>query len=287
MLIWCLQCLARFIPVGGLTGLMLLTGSPTLAEVTDFSSLDRMLGPQSAPAMEELFGLSLRHQPLPAQTYLHDGHRYTQQGNYHQALLTYLSAFVLEPQNPDVLAAVGLALWHLEQPQQALSYLQQAHQLAPQRDDIWLWLSALQLQTTPLAFRSVPSAAPWLGHESANLLLSLADYARTQSHLDMAMTLYRQLAAQYPDDPRLQSRLGDGYLAQNNTLMAVVAYRHWTRLAPAEPTAYYQLAQALALRQRRPEAIVTFQQALDLFQEQEDFRGAAMVNAALQELHSD
>jgi len=63
-----------------------------------------------------------------------------------------------------------------------------------------------------------------------------------------------------------------------------VAYRRLVELSPQNPEALYELGLALQGRDRLDEAIATFEQALTLYQQQNNAEGIAKVEAVLEEL---
>jgi tetratricopeptide (TPR) repeat protein len=62
--------------------------------------------------------------------------------------------------------------------------------------------------------------------------------------------------------------IADIYLDQEEHLKAIVTYRQLIKLDPQNPYPYFHLGQALKGRGRNSEAVESFQQARDLFQQQ-------------------
>ena len=238
-----------------------------------------------------------RPRPLSVSSYLNQGHTYAGLGNHRQAILTYLPALALAPDNPDVLAAIGLAYWHLQQPARAAWFFEQAHRHAPERDDIYMLLSTLQLELeNPQIGAGLSSLPPSPGDHnyrgmvqtfSLSALQQAGDRALLAGNFALAQRFYQRLLVIDPDNAAAYLHLGDCYMAQQDYLMAIVSYRYSSQLAPANPIPYYRLAMALKQHQRHQEAGQVLEKALELFSFQGNVMGVELAKTALHRLKTD
>jgi len=231
--------------------------------------------------------------PLPVSSYLNQGYTYAGLGNHRQAILSYLPALTLEPDNPDVLAAMGLAYWHLNDLGRAAWFLQQAHSYAPERTDIYALLITLQLRLGSFmagAFLSPPgntsggSRSDCLAVLPAlrfSTLQQAGDNAQASGNFTLAQRFYQQAMALEPRNPQVYLRLGNSYMAQQDYLMAIVSYRYAVQLDSTNPVPYYQLAMALKEHSRDREAEDVLERALELFSFQGNVMGVELVETAL------
>lgn len=262
-------------------------------------SLVSMTADNSLKFLGQLDSDERRHlaRPLSVSSYLNQGYVYASLGNHRQAILAYLPALALAPDHPDVLAAIGLAYWHLQQPARAAWFFQQAHRHAPERDDIYMLLSTLQLQLensqTELQLSLLPPSPQ--DHNSYGMVQTLAsstlrkagENAQAAGNFALAQRFYQRLAEIDPDNAGTYLHLGDSYMAQQDYLMAIVSYRYSCQLAPANPIPYYRLAMALKQHQRDQEAQQVLEKALELFSFQGNVMGVELTKTALHSLETD
>jgi tetratricopeptide (TPR) repeat protein len=231
--------------------------------------------------------------PLSVNSYLNQGYTYAGLGNHRQAILSYLPALALAPDNPDVLTAVGIAYWHLNELERAAWFLQQAHNYAPEQHDIYVLLSTIHLQlgssvagTSPLPLNNTNAPGSFsspgvLQTVSLSTLQQAGDNAQSAGNFALAQRFYQRAMALDPHNAEVYFRLGNSYMAQQNYLMAIVSYRYSAELDPINPIPYYQLAMALKEHRREGEAEDVLERALELFSFQGNVMGVELVETAL------
>ncbi len=244
----------------------------------------------------ELLNVELQQgqpRPLSVNSYLNQGYTYAGLGNHRQAILSYLPALVLAPDNPDVLTAMGLAYWHLNELERAAWFLQQAHSYAPEQHYIYVLLNTIQLQIgssvagtslLPLNAANTPgsfSSPGVLETVSFSTLQQAGDNAQSSGNFALAQRFYQRAMVLDPHNAEVYLRLGNSYMAQQDYLMAIVSYRYSAELDPINPVPYYQLAMALKEHKRDGEAEQVLEKALELFSFQGNVMGVELVETAL------
>jgi tetratricopeptide (TPR) repeat protein len=234
-----------------------------------------------------------RPRPRSVNSYLNQGYTYAGLGNHRQAILSYLPALTLEPDNPDVLKAMGLAYWHLNELERAAWFFQQAHSYAPEQHDIYVLLNTIQLQigsseagTSLASLRSTYTQGGFnspgaLQTVSLSTLRQAGDNAQSAGNFSLAQRFYQRAMALDPHNAEVYLWLGNSYMAQQDYLMAIVSYRYSAELDPINPVPYYQLAIALKEHKRDQEAEQVLEKALELFSFQGNVMGVKLVETAL------
>ncbi|XQQ07966.1 MAG: tetratricopeptide repeat protein [Leptolyngbya sp. IPPAS B-1204] len=94
----------------------------------------------------------------------------------------------------------------------------------------------------------------------------------------------RKAVAVQPSLREAHLELGELYLEEQDYLRAIVAYRKLVELDPQDADAHFQLGVALQSRERNREALKSYQQARELYQQQNNQEGVQKAEAAIDEI---
>ncbi len=165
---------------------------------------------------------------IPDLEKLHELHRKGQVDEAQKGFLAYLK---IQPQNAEVLHAVGLIYVEQNKLGEAADYLKAAVEAQP---------------------------------NNPTLRLHLANALKMQGLFGQATTLLNDTLAQYPQYAPGYNNLGTLYYAQGKLTEAVAAYRQALETEPTYIDAYYNLGLALAKNEELEAASQTYQRLLQL-----------------------
>lgn len=200
-----------------------------------------------------------------ATTLLTQATRRHQAGDLTGAIADYERALQLDPQAPEALSNLGLALKHLGRPAEAVARFEQALALRPDVPGVLSNLGAAlkdlgRLDAAVASFRRALTLKP----DYPGALSNLGNALKEQGQFDEAITCYRQALALRPDHPETLSNLGNALRERNLLDEAVDHFRRAITLKPDFPEALSNCGNALKDQGRLDEAIECYEQAIRL-----------------------
>jgi predicted O-linked N-acetylglucosamine transferase (SPINDLY family) len=195
-----------------------------------------------------------------------------QAGALAEAVVLYEQALSHDPNVPEALSNLGLALKDLGRPDAAVARYEQALALKPDVPEV---LSNLGLALKDLGrlgeaiarYRQALALRPNYPEALSNLGNALADQGRA----DEAVACFRQALTLRPNYPEALSNLGIVLRNSGKLDEAIACYERALALKPSLPDTLSNLGDALQQRGRLDEAIARYEQALAL---RPDFAGA-------------
>ncbi len=152
---------------------------------------------------------------LPALVNIADLLRATDRDAQGEAYLT--RALEIEPDNADVHQAMGMWLVRQSRSEEALSYLQQAAELAPEQPYFgYLYAIALNSKGAPKSALEVLEETYRRHTQDRQILVALVTIHRDQGDLDQAIFYAEKLLALQPVDPNAQRLLASLRASKNN-----------------------------------------------------------------------
>jgi tetratricopeptide (TPR) repeat protein len=267
--------------------------------------LDRLTAPDRAANIPEFVNADasaigrIREQFIDDVSYARAAWEYYKSGDYQGAQRQAQKALELNSQNGDALKYLGLSLFGLEKPEEALRYLLQAAQSKPNDGEIQIDLGAIlvakgKLEEGIAHLRRALELAPDSAEACFNL--GVAEFRRGNkpeaakcwtravelkpddfaSQHNLALTLdelgdkdqaiehYRQAARLKPDDAVTQSELGVALCANGATEEGLACLSHAVNLSPANNAVRYTLALNLVRLQQYDQAIAQLLRILRL-----------------------
>jgi tetratricopeptide (TPR) repeat protein len=215
---------------------LFLTHIDAEGESTPPVVLDRFTGDDRAANIPEFVPLpadaiaQIKEQFLDAYSFLRAGMANERTGNYPAAVKAYKRGLEVEPENVELLNALGFALFQQGKSEEAVEALEKA------------------LKVDPLH---------WKAHN--NMALASIDIGE----LELAEAHYRESLAIEPQ-PAIYNDLGFVFERQGMPYEAVEMYRKSIELDPSSATAHYNLATALARGGQFAESEPHFRAALDI-----------------------
>lgn len=205
------------------------------------------------------------------------------------ALAAFQRVVALAPNNAIAYRSIGILLIQQERFAEAIEVLQKAAELDPQEGAIQLSLGIAWLNqgSTPEALEAFERAAHMEPEESGIIHVQIGRILQVEGNVEEALRAYREAVALQPDLVDARKAIADILMEQQDTLMAIVEHRQVIELAPTDASSYYHLGLALRDRGRIPEAIEALEQALNLYQQQNNTEQVQIVEAVLRELQEN
>ncbi len=188
---------------------------------------------------------------------------------FDEAAAEFQAALELEPENPDIMAALGGAFLDMDNYDASVDILNQALAIDAEHP------LALPNLCGALALRgddalSVCQQALEVNEEDADTYNGLGVAYGQQGQFDEAITAFQEAIRLDPEHEWAYNNLGFAYLNLEQFDEAIAALQDAVRVAPDNLTAQLNLAQAYAITEQYEEAIAAYQEALRLAPERAD-----------------
>jgi protein O-GlcNAc transferase len=195
------------------------------------------------------------------------------------AVASFERALAIQPQQPAVLANLGLALLRKGDLDPAIAALRQALTLNPQLVDAYNNLgNALQgtnrFDDAMAVYRQGLAVAP----RSAGLHSNLGFLLQGQSKIDEAIVHFRIALDIDPGHTDAHNNLGNALQAQKKTDEAIVCYRQLLAIDPHNANAHSNLGNALSDIGLLDDAMRSYRQALEISPDFTDARSNLLFN---------
>ena len=234
-----------------------------------------------------LYEQALSHDPNVPEALSNLGLALKDLGRPDAAVARYEQALALKPDVPEVLSNLGLALKDLGKRSEAIARYRQALALRPNYPEALSNLgNALadqgRAEEAIACFRQALMLRPNYPEALSNLGIVL----RNSGKIDEAITCYEQALALKPSLPDTLSNLGDALQQRGRLDEAIARYEQALALRPDFPGALSNLANGLKDRGKADEAIVRCQQALALQPNYPDAHSNLLLTLQYSERHS-
>lgn len=188
---------------------------------------------------------------------------------FDEAAAEFQAALALEPENPDIMAALGGAFLDMGSYDASVDILNQALAIDAEHP------LALSNLCGALALRgddalSVCQQALAVNEGDADTYNGLGVAYGQQGQFDEAITAFQEAIQLDPEHEWAHNNLGFAYLSLEQFDEAIAALQEAVRVAPGNLTAQLNLAQAYAITEQYEDAIAAYQAALRLAPQRAD-----------------
>ena len=179
---------------------------------------------------------------------------------FSESAVSYTQALKLQPNTPDLLFNLGIALTHINRLEEAVTNYQKAIQLQPQFFEAYGNLgTVLQKQGKLEEAISAYQQGLKINPQDARGYFNLGTALRDNGQLDEAVISYKKALQLFPNYTDAHNNLGETLRDQGNMEAAVKSYQAALALNPQHPQANYNMAEFLYLAKRFDEAIPFFE----------------------------
>jgi protein O-GlcNAc transferase len=209
--------------------------------------------------------------PHLANLHFYLGNLYCEERQFALAIASYEHALSIEPNQPDILANLGLAFLKQGLPEQAAPILQNAVALNPNMFNAYNNLGIAQreleqLENAESAFRLALQINP----NDADTHNNLGNTLRDLGHLDNAVVSFHAAIKIKPDYAEAHNNLGIALQSMGRLDDAITSFRRTLEIEPNHVMAHSNLGNVLQDLGKIDDAILCYQQALQINPNQAD-----------------
>jgi tetratricopeptide (TPR) repeat protein len=240
-------------------------------ESTPAVVLDRLTAPDCAANIPEFVNVAasaiahIQEKFVDDVSYARGAWQYLKSGDYEGAERQAKKSLELNPKNVEALRCLGLALFGLQQYDEAIHYLSQASTVKPDAGELRVDLGAVFIAKDMYeeAIRHLHKGLE-LNPNSAEAYFNLGVAAFLQGNKPEAMKCWLRTVELKPDDYTAHHNLAVAFGEQGNADQAIEHYRKAAQLKPDDAMAQVHLGNALCTKGAIEEGLAQLSKAVDL-----------------------